>query len=382
MKIVIATALLLSVATLCLCGRPQQPANPIVAMVTMPFENCRIYAAPPDPPVDSTSGCLNSFYGMWLQSVGIRIVPLPWNAAANDKRALLDQVNGVFLPGGDLEGKAWAEFYAAMQPVYDYAIERTSRHDKFWVWGTCQGFQVLATLAARDPSILQCVYHGVESAMLPLHFTEYGASQSIMFGGDAQARQLYATKNVTLNLHHCGITPEDWQRNPQLNASLRIVSTNIDAAGRPFVSAFEGVPGLPNTENFFGVQFHPERAQFHFVTDKWGHSDDDIEAALYLAKFARRRLQLNNHRFSSPEAASAQQLEAYPSSYRGYGAVWHWIPLGAQQGAGLPHTIAVATAATDSVLINVSGDVILGLVVGLGLMAIGVFAARMMLSIG
>lgn len=36
---------------------------------------------------------------------------------------------------------------------------------------------------------------------------------------------------------------------------LTMVSTNVDRAGKPFVSAWEGANGLPIT----ATQFHPER---------------------------------------------------------------------------------------------------------------------------
>ncbi|CUG91781.1 peptidase, putative [Bodo saltans] len=89
---------------------PSQPANPIIAHVTMPMSDCTSYATPPAG-VDHSGGCVNHLYVKWLDAVGVRTVPLPWNADWESMRQILDSVNGVLLPGGDLVGTGWSLYH-------------------------------------------------------------------------------------------------------------------------------------------------------------------------------------------------------------------------------------------------------------------------------
>lgn len=299
---------------------PTQPTNPIMAIVTTPLSDC-YGISPPPPGVDISGGCIESYYVRWLEAAGIRIVPLIWNATWAQRKAVLDSVNGALFPGGGLGGVAFTEYLGNATQIFDYAMERNQAGDPFFLWGTCQGFQVIAVMASRDPSVLKCIYHGVDPAMLPLDFTSY-QPESTMFGLRAEYPEdivgILQNQNSTLNWHSCGINPAD--ANANFSSVFNIISTNTDINGLPFISSYES-----QVYNFFATQFHPERILYEFSDDTIGHTPDDIRVSTYLSMFISSRLRLNNHSYPTAVDANNAAVENFPIFNLGWGSELYWI---------------------------------------------------------
>ena len=298
---------------------PSQPANPILAVVTTPLVDCLAFATSP-PGLNPTS-CVESYYLRWLEASAVRIVPLPWNATSEQRLSILQGVNGVLFPGGSLGGLAFDEYVSNSTEVFNYAVQRNLQGDPFFLWGTCQGFQVLAVIAAKNTSILKCGYHGTDPSMLPLKFTSY-QPDSKLFGSSTPSDilSILMTKNSTLNYHSCGVSPADFAANTLLTETFTTISTNVDINGLPFVSSYESPK-----YNFFAVQFHAERILYEFSNDIIGHSESDVKVSLYLSNFIAQWLKKNNHSFPNPAAVDGMLLENYPIQNLGYGSLVYWI---------------------------------------------------------
>merc|ERR1712183_490038 len=131
---------------------------------------------------------------------------------------------------------------------------------RFPVFGTCLGFEYMVSVASEaGESILQSNYDA-ENISLPLYFTEDSFNNSQLFL-NSHIRQI-ATQNVTMNNHQRGISPEAFVSDRLLSSMFKIISTNIDRLGKPFVSTIEA----KNTTMFpfYGVQWHPEKNNFEF----------------------------------------------------------------------------------------------------------------------
>lgn len=59
-----------------------------------------------------------------------------------------------------------------------------------------------------------------------------------------------------MNNHQQGVAPEDFAAAPSLAGRFKVLSTNVDRGGRPFVSSLEG-DSLP----IYATQYHPEKPQ-------------------------------------------------------------------------------------------------------------------------
>lgn len=297
---------------------PQQPSNPVIAMVASPMADCAYNTPELQPPANFTpTGCITDLYLRWLESEGIRVVPMSHLWSDDKKKELLDQVNGVMFLGGGLSGADLQTFVANVSFIVNYAVQNPG----FFLWGTCQGFQVITILLMNSNfDAMTCDYVGMYPSMLPLFFTDY-QTNSVMFGLEAERLGLVytlETKNSTLNWHHCGITPDHFQ--PTL-ADARLISTNVDVNGKPFISSFEIVDG---GKNIFAVQFHPERAQLVYVDNAIGHERSTYDVDAYLARFVKQRLQLNNHSFSTQDTVNSMTLDKFPHYNLGWGQGFYW----------------------------------------------------------
>jgi gamma-glutamyl hydrolase len=294
--------------------------NPIIAVVSTPLIDCLAWATPPAG-VAHDGGCIESYYVRWLEAAGVRAVPLIWNDTWAMRKTVLDHVNGVLFPGGDLSGQWWDWYVGNATEILDYSLQRNSVGDPFFTWGTCQGFQVIGVVAAGTSTVLKCIYHGVDPAMLPLNLTSY-QPKSTMFGARAESPQnivaILKTQNSTLNWHSCGISPHDF--NEKMGKVLSVISTNHDVNGVPFISSYESPQN-----NLFATQFHPERVPYEFSNDIVGHTPDDIRVSTYLSMFIASRLRMNNHSYATAQNADASTMENFPLVNLGYGSGVYWI---------------------------------------------------------
>lgn len=313
---------LVAFAAVAVAGFPQQPAQPVIGIITHPVDQC----GPPPPGPTTYDQCVESFYARWLEAAGVRVVAIPYNATADTQKWFLDRVNGVLFQGGGLGGQRLADYVVMVERVLNYALDRNGQGDHFVVWGTCQGFQVLAAAAARNVSVIQGPYAGMYPLMMPVNFTLAQPSSRML--GDAacpsNVREAMLTKNSTLNWHHSIIEPASFTKYPSLGSTFTPLTSNIVAEGtQEFISAYEA----PAAE-VYAVQFHPERPPYEFSNDGIGHTADDIAISEYLARFIASRLKLNNHSFDSPAQAEANRLARWPLVDRGWGVRSYYVSVG------------------------------------------------------
>ena len=90
---------------------------------------------------------------------------------------------------------------------------------------------------------------------------------------------------LALNNHHKGVAPDDFARSPALVKTFDVLSTNVDANGKAFVSSAEAKRG-----NLFAVQWHPEKNAFELGEQANGlpfeainHGADAVAATAALA---------------------------------------------------------------------------------------------------
>jgi gamma-glutamyl hydrolase len=273
----------------------------------------------------AAAGGVNSFYVRWLEAAGIRVFILQWDDPWEEKLKTLQQVNGVLLPGGDLDHfqAALEAYFARVKEVYAYAVTQSTEHnDPFFLWGTCQGFQMLCAAAADDLRVVQPGFVDTACVMLPLSVdaTEIADSR-FLSPATAPPHILRALQDApsTLNVHRYGVAPETFQTNAKLRAAFRVLSTNVDGAGRHFVSTIEH-----RSAAIVAVQWHPEWPPFDFSDARIAQTDASMAVSSYVALFIRSQLRRNGHAFHSVREMERSIIERCPVTYEGFGWELYW----------------------------------------------------------
>ena len=284
---------------------PPVNAAPTIGILAVPLSG-------PDTPCETfspggggNSSCFATFYPRWVESAGARAVLIPYDLPLSTLDALLDSVNGVLLTGGGLEaaGLAFdAPYMVAAARVLDAARAKMAA-GVFWpVHGSCQGMQVLALLAAQDPTVLSYGAFDAENLSLPLDVSWDGHHSSRLLSATTAPADVVATlsgTNSTLNLHHDGVRVSDFAANEALGRFFILVSTNFDRAGAAFVSTLEAWD-FPVT----ATQWHPERPQFEWRDISISHARETITAMQYIANFFVDDARRNSQAFSDPALLS------------------------------------------------------------------------------
>jgi len=291
--------------------------RPIVGIVSL---------ANSDSP-DETKSSISAAYVKWLEQAGARVAVVPFNAPHDVLDQLFDGINGLLFTGGGLSLDADSLYFKQALYLFNKAKEANDAGDFFPIWGTCQGFQLLNLLAALPEdhaSILKCNAYDSTNIVLPLDFSAeaptsllYGPAQKVAaFVDGSSSESIYdvlAKRNVTMNLHNCGVSPEDFNNNPVLPSFYYSLSTNVDLRGKPFISTIQG-----RRYPFIGTQYHSERVQFEWdFPEKLNHEGYSIAVASYISQRFMGFVRKSQHKFPSVEAETAALIYMYTPTYNG-----------------------------------------------------------------
>ena len=285
---------------------PANNAVPTIGILSVPTAS----AGSPCETLSAETSCFSAFYSRWIMSAGARAVLLPYDAPPAVLTALLDSVNGVLLTGGGLDLGFQTPYMLTAKVVMDAARAKNVAGIFYPVHGTCQGFQVMALLAAGDQGVLSKNAFDAENISLALDVTWDGHHSSRLLSAETAPEdivQILSSTNSTLNLHHDGVRVKDFEASSALADAYILVSTNFDRRGQAFVSTIEAWDAP-----FVGTQWHPERPQFEWRAVGANHGADTIKAMQYMASFLVDDARRNNQSFADPALFAKYSVFSYP----------------------------------------------------------------------
>lgn len=289
---------------------------PVIGIVSVPIENeCVTIQDNQFKENDIVDGsCFHSLYVQWLQSAGAKVVPIPYDSSQEKLDSLFSWINGILFTGGEANIKDidsqynWATGY-----LLNKTIIANTENDYFPIWATCMGMQLLCILRS-DPDVLSSDSFDSEEISLPLHLAPEAETSRLLRNVPHNMMTWLQTENITTNLHHDGIKPENFNSRKELTEFFTILSTNLDRKGKSFVSTIEG-----KTIPVYGAQWHPERPQFEWSPggDEHGiaHTPHAISTMQWMSNFFVSEARKNQHEFPTSDL-EAKHL------------IYNWKPVG------------------------------------------------------
>jgi len=250
-----------------------------------------------------------SSYVKWIEAAGGRVVPLIAGSNQNFTK-LFESINGVLLPGGGVS-LTDSPYASVGKQMFEMAKAANDAGDYFPIWGTCLGFEFLATVANNDDGHLtRCNSYDYAAQ---LNFLEEWEESRLFKQVDDEVLDILTSQSVTVNFHRFCLTPENFTKYG-MDQFWNSLSVNYDEAGIEFISSFEA-----KKYPFYGVQFHPEKNNFEW-TDKYQnipHTREAVKSANYFADFFVSEARRNQHRFDSRAEEEAELIYNYSPIYTG-----------------------------------------------------------------
>ncbi|EDV95716.1 gamma-glutamyl hydrolase [Drosophila grimshawi] len=246
-------------------------------------------------------------YVKFVEGAGGRVVPIWIGRNRSYYEDVIHKINGILLPGGGTWFNETNGYGDAGEHLIEIAKEVNDNGTFFPVWGTCLGMELLVLKMANGTETRSsCQARGMA---LPLEFKS-DHNQSRLFGGASEDLiTKLSVENVTYNYHQWCYTEQSFEV-PPLNNSWRIISLNHDLNGIEFVSTIEHL-----RYPFYGVQFHPEKALYEFVSAKVPHTPSAVQSGQYFADFFISEARRNPHVFKNATEQAQSLIYNYKPEY-------------------------------------------------------------------
>eukprot|EP00760_Papus_ankaliazontas_P007638 PhM_4_TR13424/c0_g1_i1/m.886/K01307/GGH; gamma-glutamyl hydrolase len=278
----------------------------VVGVLTLPAEgNCY--------PNNDAIECLPWTYVKWLESAGLRVVPVSYLSTPRQLDATYVSVNAILLTGGGMTLNSTGPYETAVRYLYT-KVARDGPAAPL-LWGTCQGFQLILALASNDFSVVACDLIGTTDVYLPLNLTAEAAKSKLFGNAPQHVISSFTSFPSTQNAHHCRVAPDAFQARPNLVKTYDVTSTNMSpTTGQKFISSVEGKDGL----NVIAVQFHPEKTPY-VVGPNMVNSDASMTVTRYIADHVVRRLALMNRNIYNATTLEKDVIDNFIPVYRSLG---------------------------------------------------------------
>ncbi|XP_041945483.1 zgc:171566 [Alosa sapidissima] len=259
------------------------------------------------------SSYIAASYVKYIEGAGGRVIPIRINQTSEEYVKIFNSINGLLLPGGDVDLQKSA-FSRAAKIFYDLAIKANDVSDYFPIWGTCQGMQQLTVLTSNKNLL---TLTNTKAVALPLTFTQ-GAQNSRLFKNfPKDLLQSLEVENITSNYHSWSLSLQNYSQSVKLKRFYKVLTTNSDGR-KEFISTMEAYQ-YP----FYAVQWHPEKSPFEWI-DKPGmiHTDSAIRASFYTSLFFISEAMKSQHRFPLPSEEEKALIYNYSPVFCGLDSIF------------------------------------------------------------
>jgi anthranilate/para-aminobenzoate synthase component II len=227
-------------------------------------------------------------YVKWAELHGARIVPIQYDLPIPIINGLLNQINGLLLIGGTIEGHVVEKNHYKFLSALKYIVKKITHFNlignHFPIFSICLGFELLPIIAMYEDvsDHSDCfinhkqisIFRDVGSAKMK--FTKVSKEEEKSMLCDAPSK--YFTKeeinnienqdNVYMFHNKSFVMGEKYMK--QYDKFLKVTGTT-KKNGKDYVSMYQFL-SLP----FYGVQFHPEKIIYEWLQEGIPHNNEAI----------------------------------------------------------------------------------------------------------
>jgi gamma-glutamyl hydrolase len=238
---------------------------------------------------------------IFMRAGGLQSVYIPYNMSDADLYPLLDQINGVYFTGGDLD--LYDEETGALHPysitglkILNYAkAQKDQRNESFPLLGICQGHELLHILVANNTYALG--WSTLENAHVNTNFlVDDPTKDSRMYSQFGHmAIDEMANEDILYHFHHRSVPVMVYRQFPVLSDFFDIISVNqIDTL---LIVASAEARDYP----IYVTQFHPEVVLEPAADINAVRTPMTAQIAFNFANWIAMEAQKSTHRFKDYE---------------------------------------------------------------------------------
>lgn len=240
---------------------PIRDSRPVVGVLTLP--NTPLRSVNPD-----ANSYIVASYVKHLESAGLRVAPLYYNATQQETDFLLSRLNGnissgVLFTGGSarfIEKHNDTLHLSAYVSKAKYILERVLQYNEqgvyYPIWATCLGMELVHFIISEDFCLERYDGWNYTSNVL---FTYKVLQSKMLSNADSKLFYYMTNYNITAENHRWGISPtlyrsKFYTANSAIAKFFDILGLSIDKQGRVYVSIAEA-----KHYPVYNVMFHPEK---------------------------------------------------------------------------------------------------------------------------
>jgi gamma-glutamyl hydrolase len=289
-QFLVATAILLALAA----HAASLNLKPVIGIYTEPSD----YKGYPS----SQYSYISASYVKYVEMAGAQVVPIFYDANQAYYDEIFSSINGILFPGGSVGLTKGQPFADNAQYLINKAMDANDRGVFFPVWGTCLGWELLATVVSNfDASVLSPI-EDEGGVTHPIKFVGSGAVTDAM---PDYLRLVSETEPVWYFNHEWCVVPATFTSIPALGEFFNLLATAQNDQGVTFVSLAEA-----KEYPIFGSQFHPEKNNFEWRVPA-NHDANAIMSSEYLANFLVQQSRKNNQQYATSDALQAALIYNY-----------------------------------------------------------------------
>lgn len=196
-------------------------------------------------------------YIKWVESGGARVVPLWIGRERLYYQQIMSKINGVLLPGGNVDKSEKDGYADAAEKVLDIAVEMNLRKDFFPIFGIGLGMDFMLHLSNEKKDItVNCHLSSIAASLI---LSQKNTKQTALYNSSSDHIKRIMTQHPVAVLNAKKCYPRDVFEDSKLAKLWIPFSYNYDQSGKMIVSSVEH-----DVFPFYGTLFHSEKIPFEW----------------------------------------------------------------------------------------------------------------------